>query len=400
MDKNKLSELIRSLVKEYTGTGAGGGNATDGNDIPSPRPFADDVKELENYLRKNVYGGEGGHYSHHLAKNSLGLGRKKMGMFELKDYITKYLKEQAYGHATLTTQGQRKKRFKTKTGNPPGVLEQGDDFQQRRVTLQKQLVQVDIDQAEDEKSKAISAAAAQNIDNTPQIDALNKQIYDANENIVEKKRQRVDLKSEVETLTKEFWSIPAEEEERRTEALKKVYEKKDIQDKIKGEIEGLQKQRDGLINQKEGLEKQKNQGANTKQFDDRIDQLIKQKSNVGKQKQQTKENLLKQYENERKNINLMEQMDSYMENMRGSLKKFFEMFENGQTNEEVLQHYAKNGIQIPESFIQKTKKAFEQYKKLKLELGFMEQEAKDFKKSIDPTQTEETKQLSTKIFKK
>ena len=162
----------------------------------------------------------------------------------------------------------------------------------------------------------------------------------------------------------------------------------------------MQKQRDGLINQKEGLEKQKNQGANTKQFDDRIDQLIKQKSNVGKQKQQTKENLLKQYENERKNINLMEQMDSYMENMRGSLKKFFEMFENGQTNEEVLQHYAKNGIQIPESFIQKTKKAFEQYKKLKLELGFMEQEAKDFKKSIDPTQTEETKQLSTKIFKK
>ena len=44
---------------------------------------------------------------------------------------------------------------------------------------------------------------------------------------------------------------------------------------------------------------------------------------IGKQKQQTKENLLKQYENERKNINLMEQMDSYMENMRGSLKKFF-----------------------------------------------------------------------------
>ena len=79
---------------------------------------------------------------------------------------------------------------------------------------------IDIDQAEDEKSKAISAAAAQNIDNTPQIDALNKQIYDTNENIVEKKRQRVDLKSEVETLTKEFWSIPAEEEERRTRIIR------------------------------------------------------------------------------------------------------------------------------------------------------------------------------------
>ena len=62
MTKKELRELIRSVIKEYTGTGASGGNATDGNNITSPRPFADDVEELKNYLHKNIYGGEGGHY--------------------------------------------------------------------------------------------------------------------------------------------------------------------------------------------------------------------------------------------------------------------------------------------------------------------------------------------------
>jgi hypothetical protein len=49
-------------LKEYTGTGASGGNSTDGNNIPSPRPFVDDEAEMDNYLMKNRYGGEGNHY--------------------------------------------------------------------------------------------------------------------------------------------------------------------------------------------------------------------------------------------------------------------------------------------------------------------------------------------------
>ena len=39
-------------LKEYTGTGASGGNSTDGNEIPSPRPFIDDEAEMNNYLEK------------------------------------------------------------------------------------------------------------------------------------------------------------------------------------------------------------------------------------------------------------------------------------------------------------------------------------------------------------
>ena len=64
MTKEKLRELIRSTIREYMGTGSSGGNATDGNDITSPRPFADDEDEIENYTNKNVYGGDGRHYKY------------------------------------------------------------------------------------------------------------------------------------------------------------------------------------------------------------------------------------------------------------------------------------------------------------------------------------------------
>ena len=114
MSKEELRELIKQLVQEYTGTGASGGNATDGNDIPSPRPFADDEDELENYLHKNVYGGEGGHYKREPAFHNPNRTR-----------MTPYLQEidaDDYGSATLTTQGQYKSRF-TKTGRPPGIME-------------------------------------------------------------------------------------------------------------------------------------------------------------------------------------------------------------------------------------------------------------------------------------
>jgi len=64
MTKKELRELIRSVIKEYTGTGSSGGNSTDGNNITSPRPFADDQDEIENYANKNVgYGVMGNHTS-------------------------------------------------------------------------------------------------------------------------------------------------------------------------------------------------------------------------------------------------------------------------------------------------------------------------------------------------
>jgi len=84
MDKKKLRELIRKLVNEYTGTGDSGGNAGDGNNITSPRPFPDDIEELENYMYKSIYGGDGNHYT--ADADPFNYNRQKMGMFELKKY--------------------------------------------------------------------------------------------------------------------------------------------------------------------------------------------------------------------------------------------------------------------------------------------------------------------------
>ena len=122
MDKVKLKKLFKKLVQEYTGTGASGGNAGDGNNIVSPRVggiFPDDEQELLDYMYKSIYGGDGGHYKNYVKTgnyNSL----NKQGMFELKKYIKKIIKEQAYGSATLTTQGQS-------ISGAPGIWEQEKD---------------------------------------------------------------------------------------------------------------------------------------------------------------------------------------------------------------------------------------------------------------------------------
>ena len=64
MTRKELRELIRSTIKEYTGTGSSGGNATDGNNITSQRPFEGDGAELSFYNNAGApYGGaEGNHY--------------------------------------------------------------------------------------------------------------------------------------------------------------------------------------------------------------------------------------------------------------------------------------------------------------------------------------------------
>lgn len=69
MTKRELRELIRSVIQEYTGTGSSGGNATDGNDITSPRPFVDDNAEIENYTDKGApFGGADGQHTRGMEK--------------------------------------------------------------------------------------------------------------------------------------------------------------------------------------------------------------------------------------------------------------------------------------------------------------------------------------------
>ena len=96
-----------------------------------------------------MYGGDGKHYKNEPAfKNP---NRTRFTRFEetmKKSEIHKLIKESikevideiganAYGSATLTSQGQSKSRF-TKTGRPPGILDEEDAL----VTRGKKILQI------------------------------------------------------------------------------------------------------------------------------------------------------------------------------------------------------------------------------------------------------------------
>ena len=111
-------------------------------------------------------------------------------------------------------------------------------------------------------------------------------------------------------------------------------------------------------------------------------------------------------------INFMEHIDNYKKQakravlMEGAMKKFFEAFDRGMTNEEIIQDYASRGTQVPEAFVANARKQYEGYKKLKLELEISEKEFKNSARDIvnNPEEGDtgmepvEGKQLASGIF--
>ena len=87
--------------------------------------------------------------------------------------------------------------------------------------------------------------------------------------------------------------------------------------------------------------------------------------------------MMEGYMKERAGSNLMEHMDKYRKRavlMEGAMKKFFEMFDQGKTDEEIVLDYAKKGTTVPEPFVTKARRQYEGMKKLKLELEMSEKE--------------------------
>ena len=124
MNQKELKNLIKQLVQEYTGTGAGGGNATDGNDITSPRvggSFLTDEDEIIDYIYKNVYGGDGGHYTRDMYTGNYP-NRHKMPMFELKKFIKKMIEEKRKHYGVHDTYGASPRQRRNLSGLP-GVME-------------------------------------------------------------------------------------------------------------------------------------------------------------------------------------------------------------------------------------------------------------------------------------
>ena len=127
--------------------------------------------------------------------------------------------------------------------------------------------------------------------------------------------------------------------------------------------------------------------------------------------QQTAEQLVKEYF-QSPHSNLMNELDHYKKQvkrsilMEGVMKTFFEKFDKGMTNEEIIQDYASQGTQVPEQFVGNARKQYEGYKKLKLELEMSETDFKNSAKEIVNNPEEammendpEEKQLASGLFK-
>tara|TARA_R100000805_G_C3616227_1_gene117977 strand:+ start:475 stop:1866 length:1392 start_codon:yes stop_codon:yes gene_type:complete len=331
---DNLKEFIIKLIKEY-GTGAGGRNHPKGggNLQTSPRPFPNEKKEMMNYILKNIYGGDGGHYTHEPAfqgRDTVNFNRLKMTpMTELKKYITEILEEldeQAYGSATLTTQGQLIHRA-------PGVWQEDE----------KEL-----------KEQANQAA---------------QRSYEAGLKRLQKAVLRYQLRY-------------------------------------------IEKQRAAAISQAATAQSQASKG-----FDEQIKALLDQIraiDNPPKAKKKTNENyyknaLIAEYWKNRNKGNLMEYIDSYKKTLlyENTVRKLFRKFNRGESNENITKNYAKKGITIPETFLSKIRKQYENLKKIKLEIDLAEQEAQDVitvptrvpDLQLFDLEPEEDKQLSSRLYK-
>ena len=131
--------------------------------------------------------------------------------------------------------------------------------------------------------------------------------------------------------------------------------------------------------------------------------------NIQKESKMKKSDLLKDYMSSRKETNLNEQMITHRKEakrsilMEGAMKKFFELFEIGRTDEEIVLDYANKGVQVPEQFVSKARSQYEGLKKMKLELDMSEKEFKNSAKDIvnnpdEQVVNSEEKTLSSGIY--
>jgi hypothetical protein len=344
MTKKDLLELIRKTLQEYTGTGASGGNAGDGNSITAPGIPYDDEEAIERYTNKSIYGGDGGHYKNYVKTNNYNSLNHRVKFEEID--------ADDYGDVTLTTQGQMKSRF-TKTGRPPGIWE-------NKKSLNEDLAS---DQAQEKQDH--------------EEDGIAMEIRHATERFQEAMKQQNASASQLKTqLNKTI------------DGLKQRLRK--IQTGGGGGARGGAPSGGGAPAGAAGGE----EGSPTQE------QLNKNKNNT------LDMNLIEILNNEKKHLT-----DNYTANLRRSflmentMKSFFNKFEGGMTNEEIVQDYALQGTQVPESLVGRFRKQFEEYKKLQLELEMSEKEFKNSAKEIvnnpeeNTTTEEDPKQLASGLFK-
>ena len=271
-------------------------NIGDGNNARSPRPFVDDEAELNNYLEKNRYGGEGNHYNKDRAMPNPNRTR-----------FTKFQENLKNSKRNLSLDDKAKLYFM-------GMMKAG------------------LIDALPENPKAAFVQAM---------------------------------------MDSELASILGDEEDPRNmdEITYNVDDEKNIPDNLEP--------------------------------DDQV--------NIQKESKMKKSDLLKDYMSSRKGTNLNEQMITHRKEakrsilMEGAMKQFFELFEVGRTDEEIVLDYANKGVQVPEQFVSKARSQYEGLKKMKLELEMSEKEFKNSAKDIvnnpdEQVVNSENKPLSSGIY--
>jgi hypothetical protein len=172
----------------------------------------------------------------------------------------------------------------------------------------------------------------------------------------------------------------------------------------KKELEDLEKEKFNIrikyLNRrkaKASAQAAKQSSTSMKSIQTQIDQLIQQRSKVGttppaspqKENKIMKTNkLLSDYLKENKSNNLQSNLNEHQKLakrqmlMEGALKQFFEMFDAGKTDEEIVLDYATKGVSVPEQFVKKARSQYETLSKLKTELEMSEKEFKNSASNI------------------
>ena len=122
---------------------------------------------------------------------------------------------------------------------------------------------------------------------------------------------------------------------------------------------------------------------NVKELQDNYIQIIE-----SDEFQKEYKSLLKDYVKERGDSNLMEHMDKYRKRavlMESATQKLFAMFNDGKTNDDVIHHYSLQRIEMPDSFVSKLRKNWEDLRKTKLDLKLADKEAEGFNQTASQT---------------
>lgn len=340
-------------------------------------------------------------------------------MKDIIKMLDEVVSDNAYGSATLTTQGIGGSRF-TKTGRPPGIWEDINDLPVSAERILKVFRKV-AGTKDPVQTPEFWANVFQNrygIEFPRNIEKINK------EQAIALNKFGNDMEKHIKEMdTKTYAGVDAMTSIKKDPKFNTLQgdAKKDLELKLKGG--GAVELEEGLagvvaIGQKAMKEALESSNYQTIEDADTVFEELKRGAyyvledlyndyapNAGA----APDEMMEDYMKSRKDSNLMEVMDKHRKRstlMEGTMRRFFKAFDGGSTDEEMVHEYAKEGITVPEAFVSSARRQWESLKKAKLDLELSEKEAKGFKQiqTTDPTDImgmeaqSEPKQMASSLF--